>query len=77
MFDPIVDEIRSTRERLAMVAGGDIHSIAMAARKRQELSGTRTVTRPARRPETSRNNPSQPSGGSSVSPIDTSSPAAG
>ena len=76
MFDPIVDEIRSTRERLAMVAGGDIHSIAMAARERQRLSGTTTVTRPARKPP-SRHNPLQPSGGSSVSPVDTSSPAAG
>jgi hypothetical protein len=76
MFDPIVDEIRSTRERLAIVAGGDIHSIAVAARKRQEQAGTKTVTRPARRPELSRNNPLQPSGGSGVSPMDTSSPAA-
>lgn len=77
MFDPIVDEIRSTRERLAMLEGGDIHSIAIAARKRQELAGTKVVTRPARRPEPSRNDPLQPSGGSSVTPIDTSSPAAG
>jgi hypothetical protein len=77
MFDPIVDEIRSTRERLAMVAGGDIHSIAMAARKRQELAGTKTVTRPARRPEPIRNTPLHPSGGSGISPLDTSSPAAG
>lgn len=77
MFDPIVDEIRSTRERLAMVEGGDIHSIAMAARKRQELAGTKTVTRPARRPEPSRSNPVQPNGGSGVSPIGTSAPAAG
>jgi hypothetical protein len=77
MTDPIVDEIRSTRERLATAAGGDIHSIAMAARKRQELSGTKTVTRPARKPEQSRNKPLQPSGGSGVSSIDTSSPAAG
>ena len=54
MTDPIVDEIRSTRERLATAAGGEIHSIAMAARKRQELSGTKTVTRPARKPEPNR-----------------------
>ena len=77
MTDPIVDEIRETRERLAMSAGGDIHSIAMAARKRQELSGLKTVTRSARKPEVSRNKPLQPSGGSSDSPMDTSSPAAG
>ncbi len=77
MTDPIVDEIRSTRERLATAAGGEIHSIAMATRKRQELSGTKTVTRPARKPEPSRNNPLQPSGGSGVSPIDASSRAVG
>jgi len=76
MSDPIVDEIRSTRERLAIEAGGDIHSIAMAARERQRLSGMTTVTRPARKPP-SRTNPLQPSGGSGVSPMDTSSPAAG
>ena len=77
MADPIVDEIRSTRERLSMQSGGDVHSIAMAARERQKLSGTTTVTRPARKPEPSRNKPLQPSGGSGVSPIDSSSPAAG
>jgi len=54
MTDPIVDEIRSTRERLATAAGGEIHSIAMAARKRQELSGTKTVTRLSRKPEPNR-----------------------
>ncbi|MEI8213278.1 MAG: hypothetical protein WCI02_14105 [Planctomycetota bacterium] len=77
MSDPIVDEIRSTRERLAMLAGGDIHSIAMAARERQKLSGTITVTRAVRKPEPSRIQPSKPSGGSSVSTTSTSSPAAG
>ncbi len=77
MTDPIVDEIRETRERLSMSAGGDIHSIAIAARKRQELSGVKTVTRSPRKPELSRNKPLRPSGGSGVSPMDTSSPAAG
>lgn len=77
MSDPIVDEIRSTRERLAMLAGGDVHSIAMAARERQKLAGITTVTRPARKSEPSRNKPLQPGGGSSVSPTETSSPAAG
>lgn len=77
MTDPIVDEIRSTRERLAMVVGGSVHAIAMAARERQKISGTNTVTRSARKPEQSRNKPLQPSGGSGVSPMDTSSPAAG
>ena len=77
MIDPIVEEIRSTRERLAIAAGCDTHAIAIAARKRQELSGTQTVSRQPRRPETSRNKQLQPSGGSGVSNMDTSSSAAG
>jgi hypothetical protein len=67
MTDPIIDEIRSTRERLAMASGGDIHSIAEAARKRQEISGTKAIERPARRSEMSRNNAMHPSRGSAVS----------
>ena len=59
MSDPIVDGIRSTRERLAMGAGGDIHSIAVAARERQRISGKATVIRPSRKPP-SRNIPLQP-----------------
>jgi hypothetical protein len=77
MTDPIIDEVRSTRERLAMASGGDIHSIAEAARKRQEASGTKTVSRPTRKAEISRNNPMHSSGGSAVSGKDTSTPAAG
>jgi hypothetical protein len=77
MTDPIVDEIRATRERLAMFVGGDVHAVAMAARKRQELSGVKTVTRASRKPEPSRNKPLQPSDGSSVSKMDASSPTVG
>ncbi len=77
MIDPIVEEIRTTRERLAVASGCDIHAIAEEARKRQKLSGVQTVSRPRRLPETSRNNPMHPSGGSSVSGMDTSTSAAG
>ena len=77
MTDPIVEEIRTTRERLAIASGCDIHAIAAAARKRQELSGVQTVSRQSRRPEPSRNKPLQPSSGSGVVNIDASSPAAG
>ena len=58
MIDPIIEEIRTTRERLAVAVGCDIHAIATAARKRQEASGIQTVTRAPRQPEPSRNNPS-------------------
>jgi hypothetical protein len=45
MTDPIAAEIRATRERIAEELGCDIHAIAEAARKRQQVSGVRTVTR--------------------------------
>ena len=52
MTDPIVAEIRATRERIAEESGCDIHAIAEAARKRQQVSGVRTVSRPRRLPDT-------------------------
>ena len=51
MTDPIVAEIRATRERIAEESGCDIHAIAEAARKRQQVSGVRTVSRPKRVPD--------------------------
>ncbi|MEK0427178.1 MAG: hypothetical protein RJB11_3269 [Planctomycetota bacterium] len=45
MTDPVVAEIRATRERLAEESGWDIHAIAEAARKRQHTSGVKTVSR--------------------------------
>lgn len=77
MTDPIIDEVRSTGERLAMASDGDIHSIAEAARKRQEVSGTKTISRPAPKAEMSRKNPMHPSDGTAVSGMDNSTPAAG
>ncbi len=52
MTDPIVAEIRATRERIAEESGCDIHAIAEAARKRQQVSGVRTVSQPRRLPDT-------------------------
>ena len=77
MIDPIVEEIRSTRERIALESDCDIHAIAEAARKRQQQSGVQTVSRPRRTAELSRNNAMHPSGGSSIPGMDTSTPAAG
>jgi hypothetical protein len=76
MSDPIVAEIRSTRERLALEAGGDIHAIAAAARERQKLSGTTPVSRPARRMEAGRDNPLPLGGETDVGSSDPSSPVA-
>jgi len=74
MSDPIVEEIRTTRERIAVTSGCDIHAIAEAARKRQQLSGVQTVSRPRRVPEPSPNN-SLSTGGSTMSGMGSSSPA--
>ncbi len=76
MSDPIVDEIRSTRERLAMAAGGDNHAIAQATRERQRLSGMPAVTRPARKPQSLIDSlPSSSEPG--VSPLGTPAPTTG
>jgi hypothetical protein len=53
MTDPIIAEIRKARERIAEESGCDIHAIAEAARKRQQASGVRTVSRPKRIPDDS------------------------
>jgi hypothetical protein len=50
MSDPIIAEIRIIRERIAEESGGDIHAIAAAARRRQLLSGVKTVSRSKRTP---------------------------
>ena len=51
MSDPIIAEIRIIRERIAEESGGDIHAIAEAARRRQLLSGTKTISRSKRIPD--------------------------
>jgi hypothetical protein len=51
MSDPIIAEIRIIRERIAEESGGDIHAIAAAARRRQLLSGVKTISRSKRIPE--------------------------
>jgi hypothetical protein len=42
--DPIVDEVRRTREIEAAKHGFDVKAILMAARKRQQRSGHRVVS---------------------------------
>ena len=77
MTDPIVAEIRATRERIAEVSGCDIHAIAEAARKRQQVSGVRTVSRPRRLPDTNLAKPASVDRGSVQSGTDTSAPVVG
>ena len=76
MIDPIVAEIRATRERIAEESGCDIHAIAEAARERQQTSGVRTVSRPKRVPESSLTKPMSTDRDSVHSGTDTSSPTA-
>jgi hypothetical protein len=77
MIDPIVAEIRATRERIAEESGCDIHAIAEAARKRQQISGVKTVSRPKRLPDANLAKPASVDRGSVQSETDTSAPAVG
>jgi hypothetical protein len=77
MTDPIVAEIRATRERIAEESGCDIHAIAEAARKRQQISGVKTVSRPRRPPDANLAKPASVDRGSSQSGTDRSSPVVG
>ena len=69
--DKTIDEIHEIRIEISDRFGGDVFAIAQDAARRQSDSG-----RPLWRPKTT-NKPLQPSGGSGVSPMDTSSTAAG
>ena len=69
--DKTIDEIHEIRVEISDRFGGDVFAIAQDAARRQTESD-----RPLWRPKTT-NHPLQPSGGSGVSPLDTSSPAAG
>ena len=76
--NPITEEIRAIRHRLAAEQGNDVSRIGGELRRRQAHSGRRIVKLPARSPETgATNKPIHPSGGSTASEVDTSSPAAG
>jgi hypothetical protein len=75
MTDPIVAEIRAIRERIAEESGCDIHAIAEAARKRQQTSGVRTVSRPKRVPDASLAKPVSVDSESVQSGTDGSAPA--
>jgi hypothetical protein len=77
MSDPIVAEIRASRERIAQESGYDIHTIAEAARRRQQTSGVKTVSRPKRVPDPSLANANRLDRKSIDSGTDTSAPAAG
>lgn len=48
--DPIVEEVRAIRARLAEEHGGDLHRIAEHFRAAQHLYAARIVSYPPRRP---------------------------
>ena len=49
--DPIVSEVRRTREELFAAAGYDIEELCKRLRAQQQREGRAAVTRPPRRPE--------------------------
>jgi hypothetical protein len=69
--DKTIDDIHEIRVEISDRFGGDVFAIAQDAARRQ-LDSDRPLWRP--KPT---NKPLQPSGGSGVPTIDTSSPAAG
>jgi hypothetical protein len=69
--DTTIDEIHEIRREISDRFGGDVFAIARDAARRQ-LESNRPIWHP--KPT---NKPLQPSGGSDVSNIDNSSPAAG
>jgi hypothetical protein len=77
MTDPIVAEIRATREHIAQESGYDIHAIADAARRRQQTSGVKTVSRPKRLPDPNLAKPMPLDRKSIERGTDTSAPAVG
>lgn len=70
--DPIVEETHVVRDRLAANFGYDVSRIFADIRSREHLLGDRLKNR-----QKSPNKPMHPSGGSAVSGMDTSTPAAG
>lgn len=76
--NPITEEIRAIRHKLAAEQDNDVTRIGNELRRKQAESGRRIVRLAPRPPELqATNKPLQPSGGSGVSNIDASSPAAG
>ncbi len=70
--DPIVEETHAVRDRLAADFGYDVSRIFADIRSREHLLGDRLKNR-----QRSPNKPMHPSGGSTVSGMDTTTPAAG
>jgi hypothetical protein len=69
--DPIVEETHTVRDRLAADFGYDVSRIFADMRSRECLLGDRLKNR-----QKSPNSPRHPCGGSAVSELDTSIPAA-
>jgi len=74
--NPITDEIREIRHRLANQFGNDVFRIGADLRQREAASGRKVVRLPSRAPRTTTNHAMQRSGGGDVSDNGESSPAA-
>ena len=48
--DPIIEEVRASREEIAARFNYDVHAIAKYLRKRQRESGRKVVSLPPKRP---------------------------
>jgi hypothetical protein len=70
--DPIVQQVRDTKDQLAAAFDYDVARIFADLRSREKLVGDRLKDRRKRS-----NKPMHPSGGSAASGVDTTSPAAG
>jgi hypothetical protein len=62
MHNPIADEIREIRHRLAAQFDNDVDRIGAEIRRGQAVSGHRVVRRPRRQPVNTMNQPMHPTG---------------
>lgn len=74
--NPITDEIREIRHRLANQFNNDVNRIGADLRQREASSGRRVVRLPSRPPSNTTNHAMQRSGGGDVSDHGESTPAA-
>jgi hypothetical protein len=74
--NPITNEIRGIRHRLATQFDNDVYRIGADLRRREAVSGRRVVRLPRRQPIKTTNHAMQRSGGGGVSDNGGSTPAA-
>lgn len=78
VYNPITEDIRAIRHRLAAEFDNDIQRIGGELRRRQEASGRRLIRLPKRTPEMKMTNDAPPPNGEPIVPADTpANPAVG